>query len=114
MKCVYITENELCVAEADGLKDFYRLIGCDCVDIAVRSVMGHVLNFVVDDEGLLVDRPQVRASNVEMTDILAGNLLVFGMDEESGDLTDIHIDEVAAIMWSTVLTRDERPLLLLD
>lgn len=38
--------------EEPSLDEYYRLLGCDCIDIVMRNVRGHLLNIVVDDIGL--------------------------------------------------------------
>jgi len=68
------------------LDEYYRLIGCRCVDFAVREIDGHPYNIILDDEGLL--KPNRIAAVSAKSDIwgnqerLAGNLLIFGLDPD--------------------------------
>lgn len=68
------------------LDEYYRLIGCRCVDFAVREIDGHPYNIVLDDEGLL--KPNRIAAISVQSDMwgnqerLAGNLLIFGLDPD--------------------------------
>lgn len=83
-----------------SLKEYYRLIGCDCIDIVVREIDGHPYNIVLDDEGLLKpNRITAMALTSDIfgnTERLAGTLLVFGVDEE-WDLAGLDDDEVLQI-----------------
>ena len=82
--------------EASGLEDYYRLIGCRCIDIAVRDVGGRPYNIVLDDEGLLVDSPVVSAY-MGNEPALAGNLIFFGLDESTFDVASLSDDDVENI-----------------
>lgn len=68
------------------LQEYYRLIGCRCVDFAVREIDGHPYNIILDDEGLL--KPNRIAAISVQSDMwgnqerLAGNLLIFGLDPD--------------------------------
>lgn len=111
-----------------GLKEMYKLIGCDCIDITYRDIQDeeglyNVFNVVVDDEGLLRDRPIVSARNRDDRSAqLVGNLLVFGVDWDEanyGDLASLSDDEVKLVLGSVheVIDFDTlrtHPVLLLD
>lgn len=84
------------IGERDHLGQFYRLIGCDCIDITVRKVGGKPYNIVLDDEGLLVADPIFSAIDGAMHAMLAGNLILFGMGEDY-DLTDLTDKDVENI-----------------
>ena len=71
------------------LDQFYRLIGCRCIDIAVRKVGEKYYNVVLDDEGLLVADPITSAIDTTRHGMLAGNLVLFGMDEQTMDLSNL-------------------------
>ena len=83
-----------------SLKEYYRLIGCDCIDIVVREIDGHPYNIVLDDEGLLkpnrITAMSLTSDVFGNTERLAGTLLVFGLDEEC-DLAGLDDDEVLQI-----------------
>lgn len=68
----------------DHLEQFYRLIGCRCIDIAVRKVGETYYNVVLDDEGLLVADPITSAIDRTRYGMLAGNLVLFGMKSPKG------------------------------
>ena len=83
-----------------SLDEYYRLIGCDCIDITLRSICGRYYNIVVDDEGLL--KPN-RSSAICVTEgigeVLAGSLLIFGVSPEEcdEDFQTLTEDDVAGI-----------------
>lgn len=68
------------------LEEYYRLIGCRCVDFIMRDIDDTPYNIILDDEGLLKPN-RVTAVSVH-SDIwgnqehLAGNLLIFGVDPD--------------------------------
>ena len=70
------------------LKEYYRMLGCDCIDITVRRIGGVPYNIIVDDEGLLkpnrVSACCVSPKKANGTfEVLAGNLLIFGIDPDN-------------------------------
>lgn len=81
MKMLLIDVKNACVEEVDanGLDDYYRFIGCDCIDITVRKVAGMRLPIICDDEGFLKANP-IRSAYYEEPDMLplVGNLLICG------------------------------------
>lgn len=90
----------------DHLEQFYRLIGCRCIDIAVRKVGETHYNVVLDDEGLLVEDPIASAIDREGHAMLAGNLVLFGMDEQTMDLTSLTDADVRNIRKSLMVAID--------
>lgn len=71
------------VETEDELKEFYKLLNCDCIDIVRRPVAGKEYTFIIDDNGLSSDNPIpscVSSRGVE----LVGNVLIFN-DNEIGD-----------------------------
>ena len=55
--------DEVRIVTVNGLQDYYRLIGCDCIEIANREIRGKRFDIICDDEGLLKAEPQVSAVN---------------------------------------------------
>lgn len=48
-----VKNNNVSVKMANSLKDYYRLIDCDVIDIVKRCIGGKYYNIICDDEGLL-------------------------------------------------------------
>jgi len=84
------------IKDEDHLGQFYKLIGCRCIDIAVRKVDGKLYNVVLDDEGLLVAHPVISAIDKTMHVMLAGNLILFGLADDM-DLAGIDAADVENI-----------------
>ena len=97
------------VVEIEGnshLDRFYELIGCRCIDICVRTIGGKQYNIVLDDEGLLVDSPVFSAFEPQGTPMLAGNLVILGMEEGSCELASLTDEDVSRIRKSMTLAID--------
>ena len=74
----------------DELSEFYKIIGCDCIDIVSRDVGDRTYKVIVDDEALLKENPQISFYDMEDQDyVLFGNLIFCGNDVEDGNLTSI-------------------------
>ena len=87
------------VVEANTLDDYYRLIGCRCIDIVSRTIGDVRVEIIIDDEGALVNNPKVSAIDIDGTPMLFGNLLVAsGRVTEDGELTELTQEEVDEIM----------------
>lgn len=94
-----VYNNRLEMVEANGLKDYYKLIGCRCVDIVSRKIGDVDVEIVIDDEGVLVEYPKVSAVDIIGQTSLYGNLLVAsGRVTEDGELTELTQDEIDAIL----------------
>lgn len=90
----------------DSLDDFYRLIGCNCVDIVTRKVYDAKKPFaiILDDNGLLYGDAITSAVTFHerqnrFVERLVGNLLIV-KDGEEGELASLDESEVKAILAS--------------
>lgn len=101
-----VYNNKLKTVEANGLKDYYKLIGCRTVDIVSRKIGDIDVTIVIDDEGALVEYPKVSAVDIVGDVSLYGNLLVAsGRITEDGELTELKQEEVNEILKNvTVVT----------
>ena len=94
-----VKNREVKGVEANGLDDYYRLIGCRTIDIISRSIGDVRVEIVLDDEGALVNNPKISAIDIDGTPMLFGNLLVAsGRVTEDGELTELTEEEVDEIM----------------
>ena len=101
MKMLFLdVENKnVKMVEANGLDDYYRLIGCRTIDIVSRSIGDVRVEIVLDDKGALVDNPKVSAIDIDGTPMLFGNLLVASdRVTEDGELTELTKAEVKELM----------------
>jgi len=102
MRAYYInskTDEHGLIEVEPSLKEYYRLIGCDCITIVTREVNGHPFDIVLDDEGLLkpnrTSAVSVEADVFGTQERLVGNLLIFGSGEEA--FRSLSDDEVLTI-----------------
>lgn len=94
-----VKNREFKMVEANGLDDYYRLIGCRTIDIVNRIIGDVRVEIVIDDEGALVKNPKVSAINIDGTPMLYGNLLIAsGRVTDDGDLAELTEKEVDEIM----------------
>ena len=83
-----VNADQLLEVNANGLDDYYRLIGCTCIDIVSRKINGIRYEIVCDDEGTFVENPKISAINHKGDPMLVGNLIIAGPAVE-GELTDL-------------------------
>lgn len=83
MFLVDVNNNQTKVVDAEGLQDYYQLIGCELVDIVFRRIGGKWFNIICDDEGALKRDPKISAIDSLCNAMLVGNLLI-----ASGEIND--------------------------
>ena len=94
-----VVNKDVRMVEANTLDDYYKLIGCDYVDIIHRRIGDVEVEIVLDDEGLLVEDPKPSGISVDGTPMLFGNLLIAnGRVTDDGELTELTEEEVDEIM----------------
>ena len=100
MKMLFLDvyNNRFKMVNANGLDDYYKLIGCRTIDIIHRRIGDVEVEIVLDDEGCLVKNPKVSAISIDGTPMLFGNLLIASGrvtdDGELTELTDAEVDEI--------------------
>ena len=92
-----VYNNEVKMVEVNGLEDYYKYIGCRCIDIVRRKIGDLTVEIVCDDEGTFVEDPKVSAIDVAYRVRLVGNLLVAGGEVIDGNLTELTEEEVEYI-----------------
>ena len=99
MLMIDVENKKVKLVEANGLKDYYKLIGCRCIDIVRRTIGDVEVEIVLDDEGFLVENPKPSGIDVTGTPALYGNLLIAsGRVTDDGELTELTEEEVDEIM----------------
>ena len=94
-----VVNKDVRMVEANTLDDYYRLIGCDYVDIIHRRIGDVEVEIVLDDEGLLVEDPKPSGISANGSIMLWGNLLIAsGRVTDDGELTELTEEEVGEIM----------------
>ena len=97
----------------DELKNIYKAIECHTIDIISRKIKGRRLDFIVDDEYLLTDKPKNAPTGIcatsPMLEQIYGPFLITGTADSEGNLTDLSIKDIDAIMRARcVATRAPR------
>ena len=95
--------DDVTVVEVNGLQDYYRLIGCDLIDIANRESRGERFDIICDDEGLLKAEPQVSAVNGRGEAMLVGNLIICGEADAEGKETSLTEEDIIHIRQSILI-----------
>lgn len=80
-----------------SLDTYYKLLNCDCIDIATRRIAGKLFDIICDDEALLRSNPRVSCVDGKLYPMLCGSLLFCHHDDE-GNTTVITDAEAAFIL----------------
>ncbi len=121
MKMLLIDVKSFAVRMVDAgtLKEYYRLLDCDTIDIVQRKIAGKTYEIICDDEGLLVDAPILSAAwKSSKRPALFGNLLIAG-EAIDGELTSLTDEDEKPIKDSIILCGRQGedtiwPIVLLD
>ena len=82
-----VQKQEVREVEANGLKDYYKLLNCDTIDITNREVYNfkrqekRTFDIICDDNGLLISDIIPSAVGKDGKVKLVGNLLICNVDE---------------------------------
>ena len=103
------------VVNPAGLQDYYDLIHCDCIDIVTRRIGRKWYDIICDDEGTFVDDPLISAVDDFGRVMLVGNLIICGLANGEGELTDLTSNDIKYIKKriQTLDTRLHSDLLML-
>ena len=94
-----VENKDVKMVEANSLDDYYKLIGCNYVDIIHRWIGDVEVEIVLNDEGLLVNAPKPSGISIDGTPMLFGNLLIAsGRVTDDGELTELDQEEIDEIM----------------
>ena len=100
------------------LNAYYKVLKCDCFDIARRKIGEHYYDIYCDDEGLLngcLKPSTLTFDGDRVVEVLMGNVFVCSHNED-GDtisLTDAEIIEVLSYVQKVRLTRIEESRIFL-
>ena len=98
MQLVLFNEDGIKLLDIEGtLEEYYKYIGCSCIDIVTRKVGDTYFDIICDDEGLLKDSPHISAVDTKGNPMLVGNLIFTHTDEE-GETIGVTDNDVATIM----------------
>lgn len=97
MLLIDVNENKVKVVDVDGLGDYYKYIGCRCIDIVNRKIGDKRFEIICDDEGLFVENPKTSAITQSGRPLLVGNLLIASGTVIDCELTPITANDVEYI-----------------
>lgn len=92
-----VMENKIQVVNPEGLKDYYKLLGCELVDIVNRGIKGKRYEIICDDEGLLKANPKISGIDDMGQAMFVGNLIIAGETDDNGNLTDLSEEDLEHI-----------------
>lgn len=98
MLLIDVKNNKIKPVDVNGLDDYYKYIGCRCIDIVRRNIGGKYFEIIIDDEGWLVNHPIPSAIDKYGEVMLVGNLLIAGGDVVDGEFTGITDSEIIHIL----------------
>lgn len=77
----------------DSLDTFYQLLHCRVIDIVTRRIGfgrgSRVFDIICDEEGALIEDPLISAIDDYGDAMLVGSLLIVGLADDEGELTDL-------------------------
>ena len=79
----------------DKLEIFYDMLECEYIDIISRKINDKYYDFIIDDEGLLNDKPVTLFNENE---VLVGSIIICGTADEDGNLTSLSETESREIV----------------
>lgn len=80
-----------------NLDSYYKILGCDCIDIVNRQIGDKSFDIICDDEGVFKEPQKISAINNLGEPMLVGNLFVVkfdGVDDE----TSLSDDEIKYVI----------------
>ena len=100
MRGLLIKGMEVKEVQANGLEDYYRLMEIDTIDIVARKINGKYYDIICDDEALLKENPMVTVIDVDKIPMIFGNIIVAGLGDETGEMTDLTDEDIVRIIDS--------------
>ena len=79
------------------LETFYSLINCEYVEMYKRNINGKDFTIICDENGALKEKPIISAISHKGYTMFCGNLIIAGMPNEDGNLTNLSDKDVMLI-----------------
>lgn len=70
----------------ETIEGYYKLLGCNTIDIVTRNFGGHYYDVVCDDEGLFQDNVKVSAVDKNGQAMLVGKLFICKDDGKGNEI----------------------------
>jgi len=105
MRGLLIKGMDVTEVQASELEDYYRLMEVDIIDIVARKINGKYYDIICDDEGLLKEQPIPTVFDTEKQPMLFGNIIIAGLADEEGNMTDLTDEDIVRITNSLGIVR---------
>lgn len=92
-----VYNNKAQVVNPEGLEDYYNMIDCSTVDIVRRKIGRKWFEIICDDEGTFKEDCKISAIDNFGNVMLVGNLIICGLADSEGELTDLSYSDVKYI-----------------
>lgn len=106
IKCLFLNveagEQPKPVDIEDNYVDYRKLIGCDWVDSAKRTINGKTFRFIVDDVGDLKKNRIPSAIDIYGRIHLFGNVVIVGEENDEGYMTSLSEEDIELIMANVI------------
>lgn len=91
---INVYEGYVKVVEVEkALDEYYRILGCSCIDIVRRKIGNKTFEIVVDDEGALKAKPIISAVDTYGNPALVGNLFIVKFNGND-DITSLNEQDI--------------------
>ncbi len=81
----------------DDIHTFYKLIGCEGIDVVRRYISGKWYRVICDDTGRMKPRPKLSMCDTMLDYPIAGNIIIAGVEDRFGELTSLTDADVEMI-----------------
>lgn len=92
------------IETAGGIREWYRLIKCDMIDITSLNIGGRYYDVIVDDEGLLKDGIKPTVLDTGYKPLLVGNLVIV----VNSKITDFNVAAVSNGIEVSYISNDTK------
>ena len=109
LRCILVDVNADEIKEVqceDKLESFYKLLGCDFIDIQERKIGNFLYDVICDDEGLLKNGCKISAFDKNFEPMFVGNLLLVNYDEE-GNTQSLSQEQIGDVKKYTITIIDK-------
>lgn len=77
----------------DDLQEYYKILGCDLIEIVARKIAGRTFLIVCDEEGTLKEKPVISGLDTGFHPALVGSLFICKPGED-GELGSLETEDV--------------------
>lgn len=105
MRGLLIKGLDVTEVQANDLEDYYRLMEIDTIDIVARKINGKYYDIICDDEALLKENPIPTVLDTEKQPMIFGNIIIAGLADETGNMTDLTDEDIERITESLGIIR---------